>query len=45
MRMTLRRETIVADGRVALEVGGARNACRIPGESEANVGLAWRLLW
>ncbi len=45
MRMTLRHEADAAGGRIALEVGGALNADHIPGESEANVGLAWRFLW
>ena len=45
MRMTLRHEADAAGGRVALEVGGALNSGHIPGEHEANVGLAWRFLW
>ena len=45
MRMTLRHGADAAGGRVAIEVGGALNSCRVPGELEANVGVAWRLLW
>ena len=45
MRMTLRHETEAVGGRVAVEIGGALNSGHVPGESEANVGLAWRLLW
>ncbi len=45
MRMTLRHEADVAGSRIALEVGGALNAGHVPGKSEANVGLAWRLFW
>ncbi len=45
MRMTLRHEADVAGGRIALEIGGALNSGHIPGEHEANLGLAWRFLW
>ena len=43
--MTRRYETDASGGRVVLEVGGALNSGRVPGESEANSGVAWRLLW
>ena len=45
MRITLRHEADAIGGRIALEIGGALNSGHIPGESEANVGLAWRFLW
>ena len=45
MRMTLRHETDAARGLVALEVGGALSSGHIPGEWEATIGLAWRLIW
>lgn len=44
MRMTLRHEIVAVGGRVALKVEGALNSGHIPGESEANAGVSWRLL-
>ena len=41
IKMTLLHKTGAAGGRVHLEVGGVLNSGHVPGQSEANAGLAW----
>ena len=45
LRMTLRHDFASLGGRIAMEVGGAVNAGHVPGEREANVGVAYRATW
>ncbi len=44
-RLTVRHERQALDGTVAVEAGGAVNAGHVPGEREASIGLAYRMIW
>ena len=43
--MTLRHDFAALGGNIAMEVGGATNAGHVPGEGEANIGVAYRASW
>ena len=45
LRMTLRHDFAALGGNIAMEVGGATNAGHVPGEGEANIGVAYRASW
>ena len=45
LRMTLRHDFAAVGGDLAVEFGGAVNAGHVPGEREANVGVAYRATW
>ena len=45
LQMTLRHDFDALGGNIAMEVGGAVNAGHVPGEGEANVGVAYRATW
>ncbi len=45
LRMTLRHDLQALGGKIAMEVGGAVNAGHVPGERDANLGIAYRASW
>ena len=45
LQMTLRHDFAALGGNIAMEVGGAVNAGHVPGEGEANIGVAYRATW